>query len=66
MEWHGAGADRRQEEAGLTRRQDESRRSRRLFEQLEQRVGGLRTRLLRDEQLGIPDNENLTVRHGRA
>jgi hypothetical protein len=38
----------------------------RLLEQLEQGVGRLRAGLLRDERLGVPDDEHLPGAHGRA
>ena len=65
MNRDGPRADGREEPARLTRGQDEAGRSGWLLEQLKERIRCFGTRLLRDEQLRVPDDEDLTFGHCR-
>ena len=63
---HQAGPDRREQRRRLGRRENEPGVGRRLFEHLQERVGGLRARGLRDQPLRFADHEHLPLSHRRA
>ncbi len=60
-----AGADGREQSAGNIAGEDERGIGGRLFQQLEQGVGGLRVSQLRHQRLRLPDEEHLDRPHRR-